>query len=147
MRRVATEKLVLADKIVINKGQHVAVDGGNMLDPEVYTDPKHFDYRRYYRMRQNPTDDTAKKAYLVSTGPDNLTFGHGTQACPGRFFAAHVLKIALCHLLLKYDWELAPGASLVPLHLVGDLTVLDPRNKLRFRRRKEEIDIEHVSYT
>jgi hypothetical protein len=88
-----------------------------------------------------------KKAYLVSTGPDNLTSGHGTQACPGRFFAAHVLEIALCHLLLKYDCELAPGASLVTLYLVGDLKILDPRNKLRFTRRKEEIDIEHLSYT
>lgn len=128
-------------------GQHIAVDGGNMLDPEVYTDPKRFDYRRYFRVRQGSVDDTSKRVYLVSTGPDNLTSGHGTQACPGRFFTVHVLKIALCHLLLKYDCELAPGASLVTLHLVGDLTNLDPRSKLRFTRRKEEIDIEHLSYT
>ncbi|KAH8624313.1 hypothetical protein IG631_21052 [Alternaria alternata] len=101
-----------------------------MLDQEVYTNPKHFDHRRYFRVRAGSVDDTSKRAYLVSTGPDNLTSGHGTQACPGRFFTIHVLNIALCHILLKYDCELAPGASLVTLHLVGDLTVLDPRNKL-----------------
>ena len=39
-------------------GQHIAVDGGNMLDPEVYTDPKRFDYRRYFRVRQGSVDDS-----------------------------------------------------------------------------------------
>ncbi|OAG15576.1 hypothetical protein CC77DRAFT_946631, partial [Alternaria alternata] len=101
----------------------------------------------YFRVRQGSVDDTSKKAYLVSTGPENLTSGHGTQACLGRFFTAHVLEIALYHLLLNYDCELAPGASLITLYLVADLTVLDPRNKLRFTHCKEEIDIEHLSYT
>ncbi|RMZ71446.1 ent-kaurene oxidase [Pyrenophora seminiperda CCB06] len=144
MRREAKRKVVLPDGLTINKGDRVVVDGINMLDPEIYPNPEKFDIYRYYRMRQDPA--TANKAHLVSTGPENLSFGHGSQACPGRFFAANEIKIAFCHLLLKYDWELAPGANMEPLHVVGDQTVLDPRNKLRFRRRKEELDLDTLVF-
>ncbi|PPJ59888.1 hypothetical protein CBER1_04922 [Cercospora berteroae] len=80
----------------------------------------------------------------VSTSPDHLTFGHGIYACPGRFFAANETQIALCHLLLKYDWKLADGASLAPVHTVGVMTTLDPANKLLYRRRKEEVDLDSL---
>jgi cytochrome P450 len=144
MRRVAKQKVVLSDGTTIHKGQEVVVDGINMVDPEIYPDPEKYDIYRYYRMRQDPA--TANKAHLVSTGPDNLTFGHGSQSCPGRFFAANEMKIALCHLLLKYDWELGPGASLESVHLFGEMTGLNQENKLRYRRRKEEIDLESLSF-
>lgn len=145
MRREATQKVVLPDGTTINKGEQVAVDGFNMQDPDVYSDPDTYDIYRYYRMRQDPA--TANKAHLVSTGPDNLSFGHGSQSCPGRFFAANEMKIALCHLLLKYDWQLAPGASLESKYVVGEMTALDSKNKVRFRRRKEEVDFENLAYT
>jgi cytochrome P450 len=145
MKRLATRKVVLPDGIIINKGEQVAVDGFNMHDPDVYSDPETYDIYRYYRMRQDPA--TANKAHLVSTGPDNLSFGHGSQSCPGRFFAANEVKIALCHLLLKYDWELAPGASLESKHLFGEFSSLDSTNKVRLRRRKEEVDLENLVFT
>jgi cytochrome P450 len=145
MRREAKQKVVLPDGTTINKGEQIAVDGFSMQDPDVYSDPETYDIYRYYRMRQDPA--TANKAHLVSTGPDNLSFGHGAQSCPGRFFAANEMKIALSHLLLKYDWELAPEASLEPKHVFGEMTHLDSNNKLRFRRRKEEVDLENLAYT
>lgn len=36
-----------------------------------------------------------------------MGFGFGRHSCPGRFFAANEVKIALCHILLKYDFKLA----------------------------------------
>ncbi|RAR09011.1 cytochrome P450 monooxygenase-like protein [Stemphylium lycopersici] len=93
MRRLAKQKVVLPDGTVIHKGDQVAVDGFNMIDPEIYPEPEKYDTYRYYRMRKDPA--TANKAHLVSTGPDNLTFGHGSQSCPGRFFSANEMKIAL----------------------------------------------------
>jgi cytochrome P450 len=144
MRRHAKRTVVLPDGIVIPKDTQVAVDGFNMQDPEIYSDPDKFDIYRYYRMRQDAA--TANKAHLVSTGPDNLSFGHGAQSCPGRFFAANEMKIALCHLLLKYDWELVEGACLDPKHVFGETTALDRENKLRFRRRKEEVDLDMLTY-
>ncbi len=49
-------------------------------------------------------------AHLVSTSVDHVGFGHGQQACPGRFFAASEIKIVFVYLLLSYDWKLPDGA-------------------------------------
>ncbi|KAH6619964.1 cytochrome P450 monooxygenase-like protein [Boeremia exigua] len=128
MRRMAMQRIALPDGLVVLKGERVTVDASNMTDPQIYEDPEKYDIERYARMRDNP--ETANKAHLVSTGVDNLTFGHGIHACPGRFFAANEMKIALCHLFLKYDWKLAPGTSLKPVSTVGVLTTLDPKIRL-----------------
>jgi cytochrome P450 len=90
-------------------------------------------------MRQDP--DTAAKSQLVSTSAENLSFGFGNHACPGRFFAANELKLALCHLLLKYDWELSHGASVESVVFGGCSLGLNPMNKLKFRRREAELDL------
>ncbi|KAF7678873.1 hypothetical protein GT037_002621 [Alternaria burnsii] len=112
MRRIAEKKIVLSDGLTINKGDRLAVDAHAMLDPEVYPNPDKFDIYRYLRMREDGSNST--KALFVTTSPENLTFGHGIHACPGRFFAALEVKIALCHILTKYDWELLPGSNLEP---------------------------------
>ncbi|KAH7076351.1 cytochrome P450 [Paraphoma chrysanthemicola] len=144
MERVATKTVVLPDGLTINKGDRLAVDAYAMIDPEVYPNPEKFDIYRYLRMRENTDNPT--KALFVTTSPENLTFGNGIHACPGRFFAALETKIAPCHMLLKYDWELLPGSNLEPFVLTGDQTCLDPSIMVRFRRRKEEIDFDSLSY-
>ncbi|KAF2010704.1 cytochrome P450 [Aaosphaeria arxii CBS 175.79] len=142
MRRMATQRINLPDGLVIRKGERVTTDASNMINPEIYENPKKYNIDRYARMRDNP--ETANKAHLVSTGTDNLTFGHGIHACPGRFFAANEIKVALCHLLLKYDWRLADRTSLEPMRTIGVMTTLDPRNLLEYRRRKEEVNLESL---
>ena len=137
---MATDNVVTSDGLEIKKGQRVVVDLGNMVDSKSYSEPEKFDIYRYYNWRQDPA--TAVKSQLVATSADNLTFGHGNHACPGCFFAANELKLALCHLLLKYDWELSPDASLEALHPAAVMSILNPSNKIRFRRRKAELDID-----
>ncbi|KAI4660219.1 uncharacterized protein J4E78_004919 [Alternaria triticimaculans] len=146
MRRQAQRTVVLPNGLVINKGEQIAVDGFNMSDPNVYPDPHRYDIYRYQRMRASTDRATVSQSHLVSTGPNNLSFGHGAQGCPGRFFAANEMKIALCHLLLKYDWELAEGTDLESRFLFGETEALWKGNRLRFRRRREEIDLEGLAY-
>ncbi|RII17588.1 hypothetical protein CUC08_Gglean002431 [Alternaria sp. MG1] len=149
MRRKAKRTVVLPDGTVIPKGQQIAVDGYHMSDPTIYPNPDKYDIYRYYRMRADPNPTKASQAHLVSTGPDNLSFGHGVQGCPGRFFAANEMKIALCHLLLKYDWEVGERCDLSSKILFGETEALDKGNRLRFRRRKEgevEVDLEGLVY-
>ncbi|CAG8719239.1 5148_t:CDS:2, partial [Acaulospora colombiana] len=43
------------------------------------------------------------KKTMFTTSRDFLTFGHGRNACPGRFFAALGLKAVLATLVLDYD--------------------------------------------
>lgn len=101
MKRIATETITLANDTILKKGGYYIVNGTSLTNPEIWPEPEKFDIYRFYRLRQDPA--TASKAHLVSTSPEHLGFRHGDQACPGRFFAANEVKIALCHLLLKYD--------------------------------------------
>ncbi|KAI4917407.1 hypothetical protein J4E85_009925 [Alternaria conjuncta] len=146
MRRQAQRTVVLPNGLVIKKGEQIAVDGFNMSDPTVYPDPHKYDIYRYQRMRTSTDRATVSQSHLVSTGPNNLSFGHGVQGCPGRFFAANEMKIALCHLLLKYDWQLAEETDLESRFLFGETEALSKGNRLRFRRRREEIDLEGLAY-
>ncbi|KAF9447789.1 cytochrome P450 [Macrolepiota fuliginosa MF-IS2] len=48
---------------------------------------------------------------LPATSPTFLAWGHGKHACPGRFFAAFVMKLMLAHLVLEFDFRVPPSAS------------------------------------
>ncbi|KAI9148434.1 Dihydromonacolin L monooxygenase LovA 1 [Paramyrothecium foliicola] len=142
MRRVAHKDVRLSDGITIRKGDFMVVDDEGMLDPEKHENPEKFDIYRFRNMREQAGSEA--KAQLVSTHPDHLAFGHGYHACPGRFFAANEIKIALCHLLLKYDWKLAPGYK--PKTSVGGTNLaVDPDLRVLYRRRQEEINLEDLA--
>ncbi|KAF2852397.1 cytochrome P450 monooxygenase-like protein [Plenodomus tracheiphilus IPT5] len=141
MRRIALEDITIPGGLTIRKGERIGVDAYNMLDPKIHNEPEKYDMYRFLRMRDNP--DNAIRAQLVSTSPEHLEFGHGHYACPGRFLAADEIKIALCHLLLKYDWKLAPGTNLEYIRAAFFQNV-NPANKLLYKRRKEEINLEMV---
>jgi cytochrome P450 len=68
--------------------------------------------------------------------------GHGRNACPGRFLASNELKVALVHLVLKYDWkhdEKDDKPKFLPFELAN---TTNPEMKLMLRRRKEEIKLD-----
>jgi cytochrome P450 len=139
LRRLATNDLITSNGLKVKKGDEFVVDTSKMSDPEIYLNLTRFDIYRYYRRRENP--DTTAKSQFVSTSTEDLSFGFGNYACPGRFFAANELKLALCHLLLKYEWELSQDASVESV-LVGGVSLgLNLMNKLKFRYRKAELDL------
>ncbi|KAG6038786.1 hypothetical protein E4U41_003670 [Claviceps citrina] len=138
MHRAALQDLTLPNGLRIHKGDRVFVDIPHMHDPDVYEAPNTFDMYRFLRMRSNP--DLAIKAPLVNTSPEHLAFGHGAQACPGRFFAAVLGKVVLSHLLLKYDWRIAPGSETESL-TIGLTKRINPKLSMLFRRRNEEFEL------
>lgn len=143
MQRIATETVHIEEEnIIIHKGQSVKVDATLTSDPSVHENPEKFDIYRWLRMRETP--EWAIKAQLVSTSPEHLAFGYGIHVCPGRFFAATEVKIALCHLLLNYDWELASGTT-TELLSFGSSNIVNPLSTLRYRKRKTEIDLKSLS--
>jgi len=82
---------------------------------------------------ENITDAYVK---AVSTGPDHLVFGYGSQACPGRFFAIHEAKVALARVLVNYDFKLKDKPVDSPMaRVVGVLTTADPSVKFLFKSR------------
>lgn len=91
-------------------------------DPERFERPEEFDAFRHYRARHG--DGEKKKApgagaaggaaaheQMVSTSLNNLPFGYGRQACPGRFFAANEIKMIVARAILDYEIQLADGAT------------------------------------
>jgi cytochrome P450 len=136
MRRIATKCVQLSDGTKLPKGSSMMVLADRHWDPSVYTNPDQYDGYRFLRMRTEPGKETA--ASLVGTSPDHLGFGYGLHACPGRFFAAHEVKIAMCHILLKYDWRLPQGQQ-PQVRKIGVFLDADPITKVEVRRRQEEL--------
>ncbi|KAG6365864.1 hypothetical protein INS49_000040 [Diaporthe citri] len=112
-----------------------------MWSSSFYEDPARFDPYRFVRWRDDPERENI--AHLVSTSALNRGFGHGAHACPGRFFAANEVKIALAHLLMKYDWRLPEGHDPQDIN-VGSGVVVNPELRLLVRRRQEELDLDSL---
>ncbi|OJD16455.1 hypothetical protein ACJ73_08884 [Blastomyces percursus] len=134
MRRIAEEDTVLSDKTFLPKGELIVVACDKMWDPNIYPNPTTYDPYRFLKLRETPGHETS--AQLVSPSPEHLGFGFGKHACPGRFFAANEVKIALCHILLKYDIKLAEGYE--PRILPNGLSLSsDHMARISIRRREE----------
>ncbi|KAF6833767.1 cytochrome p450 [Colletotrichum musicola] len=140
MHREATKTVTLSNGVELPEGSRIAVDCSRMREFSVYREPGSFDGYRYLCMRERlgPGNDGA--AHFVSTSPEHLGFGHGQHACPGRFFAANEIKIILCHLLMKYDWRIAPDVK--PASQSFGFTIeVDPKAKIEIRRRTGDLGL------
>ncbi|KAL3460309.1 cytochrome P450 [Aspergillus heterothallicus] len=109
LRRVTADSFRFDKDLVFPKGTVIAFPTQCIQrDADIYPDPDRFDYLRFYRMRENsPRIDK-------STGKDIprhdwLSFGHGRQACPGRFYSLRLLKTTLGEMMLRYDIRYAGG--------------------------------------
>ena len=137
MNRLALQPITLSDGTTIPKGAQVMV-ANRYEDPAIYADPSKFDPYRYLREREKPGQTNTWQH--VSLSSQHMAFGLGDHACPGRFFASNEMKIALSHLLLKYDWELPEGEQ--PFWSFETNTLAKPNCKVRVRRRKGGINLD-----
>ncbi|UNI18386.1 hypothetical protein JDV02_004657 [Purpureocillium takamizusanense] len=144
MRRRVERQMILSNGIKLKAGDRIAVDSHRMWDPTLHEEPGRWDPYRFLSMR---TADPAKEnsaALLVTTSPDHLGFGHGRDACPGRFFAANEVKVALCHMIVKYEWELVPGTETKP-NMMGLIAESSPTARITIRRRHNpELNIDSL---
>ncbi|OJD31824.1 cytochrome p450 [Diplodia corticola] len=138
LNRVAESALTLSDGTHIPKDAVLCVSMENLSDPALYPDPAAFDARRFLRLRERPGQENGWQ--FVTTSPEHLGFGHGTHACPGRFFASNEAKVALAYLLLMYDLKLPDGVTERPPTLKSSAELFaDPTARIDFRRRAESV--------
>lgn len=52
---------------------------------------------------------TREQYQFVSVNKENMSFGFGRHACPGRFFASNEIKLIVVRLLLEYDVKMPDG--------------------------------------
>ncbi|KAL4935180.1 cytochrome P450 [Aspergillus oleicola] len=142
MHRRALADIDLPGDIHIKKGDHLAVSSHSMWDEENYPNPEQFNPYRFVERRKIPAYEH-KSAY-VSTSADHLGFAHGKLACPGRFLAANMMKIAMLHIIFKYDLKIdAPGEAKW-WHYGTDMVVKN-KAKIWVKSRKTEIDLEALT--
>ncbi|KAL2802262.1 cytochrome P450 [Aspergillus granulosus] len=139
MRRMAIKPMTLSDGTTVPKNSILFVSCERMWDPAVYPSPDTFDPYRFLKLREASGHETS--AQLVSPSPEHMGFGLGKHACPGRFFAANELKIALCHILLKYDIKFSDEWKNPQPFGMGLALSAEPRATMQIRRRKEEIEL------
>ncbi|KAL3459578.1 cytochrome P450 [Aspergillus heterothallicus] len=137
MRRMAIKPMTLSDGTTVPKNSILFVSCERMWDPSVYPSPEKFDPHRFLKLRDTPGHESS--AQLVSPSPEHMGFGLGKHACPGRFFAANELKIALCHILLKYDIRFSEEWKDPKPFGMGLAFSAEPRATMQIRRRREEI--------
>ncbi|OMP84406.1 Ent-kaurene oxidase [Diplodia seriata] len=153
MTRVATADVVIPSlpHLPLPTGTMLAISSSEPLrDPRTFPDPHLFVGDRFLRLREealaaataagtaedNDSATAGNKWQYATTSAQHLGFGHGPHACPGRFFAAAELKVALALLLLGYDWRLGEGVEGGNVEVAQDI-VPDPGAVVCFRRREE----------
>ena len=141
MNRFVEEEITLSDGTVLPKSSRINVMT-NFMNPKVYPNPETFDAARFAKMRAQSGNENSWQ--LVTTNSDFLLFGHGQYACPGRFFASNEVKIALCQMLLKYEWRFLPGEDRPESQKFETNSGVSTTGKVEFRRRKEEISMDLV---
>ncbi|KAI3395981.1 hypothetical protein diail_551 [Diaporthe ilicicola] len=132
MEREVLEDVTLSENIHLKRGTATMVMP-RLRDPTLYEKPDEYDGYRFYRLRQEDGKD--KAAQLVAVTPDFMAFGFGSHACPGRFFAAHEVKLVMCHMLLNYEWKVADGAEQPKWRANGNGLEGDGLAKIAIRRR------------
>lgn len=106
---VARDGIVTPSGVKIPHGVTVCVPSYPVFhDNDIYPDAEEFKPFRFAEQRSDESIDYVKRAAkaFATTGTEYLAFGHGRNACPGRFFAANELKLMLAHLVLNYDIEI-----------------------------------------
>lgn len=138
MERKAVKTVTLSDGITIPKGAKLCVNTDFAFEESIYPSPHIFQSDRFLQKREA---GESNKWQYVTTSPEHLGFGHGRHACPGRFFASNEIKIALIHLLLKYDWKYAEEGK-VAEQVSGPSAWVPVTQKVMYRRREDEVKID-----
>lgn len=137
MPRIVTspEGLSLPGGYVVPCKERVMVRAHTLnLDPKLWDNPETFDGFRFERLRSIPGNEL--KYQHATTGVDNINFGHGVWACPGRHFASSQMKVVMAYLLRHYDIRLEDGEKKSRQQHFGLAIVPDTKSNVMLKYRK-----------
>lgn len=130
------EDFTFKDGLRIPKGALLGwVSIHNQVDHNIAANPEEFDPMRSYRKRQVSAEE-ATKHLAGQPSLENLSFGFGSQACPGRHIAVSVLKMIVSRLLSEYEFKFGENqAKPSNIHIL-EFIIPDPNAKLTMRKRR-----------
>lgn len=134
VRRIVREPFTFSDGTYLPEGTLVAVAAHSVhMDKSNYPDPTSFQPFRFVDKTRD--ENAGRKVGLTDIHADWMAFGYGRRACPGRFFAADILKLLLAHIIVNYDMKL-DGSR--PENLwVMTMCVPNLQGEVFFRKRLE----------
>ncbi|KAI0714854.1 cytochrome P450 [Earliella scabrosa] len=137
--RKAMIDVTLRDGTKIPRGTYLAASAVSIHhDEEKYAGTDVFDPFRFAHMREQD-DQNSTSHQFSNTSVNWLAFGHGRNACPGRFFASGVLKTILAHLVLNYDIKLVEEGKR-PANFFFFMTVMpNAYGKVMLRKRQHDV--------
>jgi len=128
-------------KTVLPRGTSIAIPGGPMSrDPAFYDDPQCFDGFRFVHRGDDDSFSATRNASWEYTGiePGNLSWGNGRYTCPGRWYAAAMIKLIVANLLLGYDISFPSGQTKRPPNKKYDMEVHpDMEQKIVLEKRRD----------
>ncbi|KAG6309171.1 hypothetical protein E4U44_007325 [Claviceps purpurea] len=135
--RIFHEPINLSDGTHLPSGTRIAVPSHAMLQDPLHvpgqSPPAEFDAFRYSALREE--SDATSKHHFSMTDSNNMAFGYGKYACPGRFYASNEIKIVLTNLLLRYDFKFCDGKGRPRNFTIETDMIPDPRARLCVRTR------------
>ncbi|KAL8832625.1 MAG: hypothetical protein Q9191_000141 [Dirinaria sp. TL-2023a] len=134
-KRHVKQPLTLGDGVCLPKDVHLMMPiYPIVVDAQVTPDPFQFQGFRHHENRLQPGE--GNRHQFATTSKNNMHFGHGKYACPGRFFAANTVKMVIAQLLLDFDLKLADGETRPDNVCLHEYVFPNPEAKLLFRRRQ-----------
>ncbi|CAH0051924.1 unnamed protein product [Clonostachys solani] len=115
-RRSALQPFMLSNGLKLEVGDWACTPvRAIMQDPEYFPNPLRFNGFRF--VEPSLLSDKDGKFEISQLSPSKLTdventyhvWGTGRMACPGRFYAAAIMKVIIGQIVLKYDTELIHG--------------------------------------
>ncbi len=136
MQRVAVKSYTFKDGLSIPAGTIVYIPSYELShDHENYPEPEQFDAYRFFRLRAVENRNRSK-AYFTALSDEMLHFGAGAHACPGRFFAAHQIKVMLVEMLRRYEMKFPDGCQGRPPNKLHNFaTMPDHEAEVLFKRK------------
>ncbi|KAF5530134.1 ent-kaurene oxidase [Fusarium napiforme] len=109
-QRAAIADMTLPDGTFVPKGTKLEINTCSIhKDHQLYENPEEFDGLRFHKWRKAPGKE--KKYMYSSSGTDDLSWGFGRHACPGRYLSAINIKLIMAELLMNYDIKLPEDVS------------------------------------
>ena len=142
MQRCVLKPVRLSDGTRIPAGTSIAVPAlPTLQDPTLYADPSNYDPYRFARLRAGDSPDlmhyASKEMYqFISVTKENMGFGYGRHACPGRFFAANEIKMICARVLLDYEIRLPDGVQGRYANVVRGSSITPDRTKTIMMRKR-----------
>ncbi|KAJ4014167.1 hypothetical protein NW752_005886 [Fusarium irregulare] len=134
-QRAAVADMTLPDGTFVPKGTKLEINTCSIhADKDLYENPQEFDGLRFYKMRQGPGQENKYK--YSSVGREDLSWGFGRHACPGRYLSAVNIKLILAELLMNYDIKLCEGAKRPPNIEFEVLCSPDPNYAILLKNRE-----------